>query len=374
MPWRHVGVQEQRVEFVVRASRGECLSGLCREFEITRPTGYRWLKRFREHGVAGVQELSRRPLLSPRRTAAVLEARIVELRRQRPDWGARKLAVLLEREGIRLPVITVHRVLLRHDLVLNREGRQQATGRFEREAPNQLWQMDFKGQKGSDAAIGPLSVLDDHSRYLVALQQTGTTRLEVVRERLEDIFQRNGLPDAMLMDHGVPWWNGSTRHGWTQLSIWMMRQGIRCCFSGVRHPQTQGKVERFHGALERARQRGDGDRWLEQPWLDAFRQEYNHLRPHEALAMQTPASRWHPSSRAYDANPPEWDYGPGAELRKVNTSGEITIHDTPWRVGLALRRQHVQIHRLEQRIFVFYCNSLIREIDLETQSSTAVDL
>jgi transposase InsO family protein len=374
MSWRLVGVQDQRVEFVVRASRGECLSSLCREYEITRPTGYLWLKRFREQGVVGVREHSRRPHLSPRRTSAAVEARIVELRRQRPDWGARKLAVLLEREGAELPVITVHRVLLRHDLVLDRERRRQATGRFEREASNQLWQMDFKGQKGANAATGPLSVIDDHSRYLVALEQTGTTCGEAVRERLEDVFRRSGVPEAMLMDHGVPWWNAASSKGWTQLSVWLMRQGIRCCFSGIRHPQTQGKVERFHGALEQARQRPDGGSWLEQSWLDAFRQEYNQLRPHEALAMQTPASRWHPSPKAYDAHPPEWDYGPGAELRKVNTCGEITIHDTPWRVSVALRRQHVQIQRLGQRIFVFYCNTLIREIDLGVQRSTAVDL
>ena len=373
MSWRLVGVQEQRVEFVIRASRGECLSRLCQEYEITRPTGYLWLKRFQQRGVAGVEERSRRPHGSPRRTAEAIEARIVEMRLERPDWGARKLAVLLEREGIALPVITVHRVLVRHDLVWDRERRRQATGRFEREAPNQLWQMDFKGQKGAEAAIGPLSVLDDHSRYLVALEQTGSTRGEVVRERLEGVFRQNGVPEAMLMDHGVPWWNAASSKGWTQLSVWLMRQGIRCWFSGIRHPQTQGKVERFHGALERARQRPDGERWLSQDWLDSFRQEYNQLRPHEALGMQTPASVWKPSSKTYQTNPPEWDYGLGAELRKVNTCGEITIHDTPWMVGRALRRQHVQIQRLDQRIFVFYCRTLVREIDLVARRSTAVD-
>jgi transposase InsO family protein len=148
-----------------------------------------------------------------------LEERIVALRRQRPDWGGRKLATLLQRDGIRLPVITVHRVLVRHGLVLDQERRKQATKRFERERPNELWQMDFKGQKDSDAAIGPLSVLDDHSRYLVALQQTGTTRAEVVRERLEGVFRSNGLPEAMLMDHGVPWWSARAASGWTQLMV-----------------------------------------------------------------------------------------------------------------------------------------------------------
>jgi len=373
MPWRLSGVRDQRVEFVIRASRGECLSALCREYEISRPTGYVWLKRFGDQGVAGIEERSRRPHLSPRQTSSALEARIVSLRRQRPDWGARKLAVLLEREGSPLPVITVHRVLLRHGLVLDRERRRQATGRFERERPNELWQMDFKGQKGSDAAIGPLSVLDDHSRYLVALEQTGTTRLEAVRERLEGVFRRNGLPEAMLMDHGVPWWNGSVSRGWTQLSVWLMRQGIRCHFSGIRHPQTQGKVERFHGALERARERSDANRWLEQRWLDAFRQEYNEIRPHEALGMRSPASLWQPSPRPYDPNPPAWEYGDGAELRKVNSDGDIYINDCPWMVSKTLRRERVQIQRLDQRILVFFCNTLVREINLCSQRSTAVD-
>ena len=166
-------------------------------------------------------------------------------------------------------------------------------------------------------------MLDDHSRYLIALEQTGTTRVEAVRERLEGVFRGNGLPEAMLMDHGVPWWGARAAHGWTQLSVWLMKQGVRCCFSGIGHPQTQGKVERFHGALEQARARPGAGAWLEQSWLDGFRQEYNQLRPHEALGMRTPASLWQPSPRAYDPNPPAWDYGQGAELRQVNSDGDL---------------------------------------------------
>ena len=366
-------MRDQRVEFVVRASRGESLSRLCREYEISRPTGYLWLKRFGEHGVAGVEEHSRRPHVSPHRTSSPIEERIVTLRRQRPDWGARKLAVLLEREGLVLPVITVHRVLVRHDLVLDRESRRQATGRFEREEPNQLWQMDFKGQKGSDAATGPLSVLDDHSRYLVALEQTGTTRSEAVRERLEGAFGSSGLPDQLLMDHGVPWWNARSANGWTKLMVWLMKQGIRCHFSGVRHPQTQGKVERFHGSLERARSRVGAERWLAQDWLDNFRHEYNELRPHEALGMRTPASLWRPSARAYDPNPQAWDYGTGAELRKVGAQGHIYIADRPWKVSQALASNTVRIERIDQRVLVYFCRTLVQQIDLRGERSTAVE-
>lgn len=373
MSWRQAGVRDQRVEFVIRASRGESLSALCREYAVTRPTGYLWLRRFRDQGVAGMEERSRRPHASPSRTRPELEERIVALRRERPDWGARKLAVLLERDGLRLPVITVHRVLARHGLVLDREGRRQATGRFERERANELWQMDFKGQKHSAAATGPLSVLDDHSRYLVALEQTGTTRSEAVRACLEGVFESNGLPEAMLMDHGVPWWSARASSGWTQLLVWLMKQGVRCHFSGTRHPQTQGKVERFHGALERARARPDAGRWLEQSWLDNFRHEYNQLRPHEALGMQTPATRWQPSPRQYDPNPPAWDYGEGAEIRKVGQLGEIYLDDRPWRVSRALTSEMVQLQRIDERVLVYFCTTLVREIDLSTGRSTPRD-
>ncbi len=281
----------------------------------------------------------------------------------------------------------MHRVLVRHGLVLDQDRRRPATGRFEREHPNELWQMDFKGQKGSKAAIGPLSVLDDHSRYLVALEQTGTTRGEAVRERLEGVFRTSGLPDAMLMDHGVPWWNARSPSGWTQLMVWLMKQGVRCCFSGIRHPQTQGphgqvlvrgvetqgKVERFHGALERARQRPGAEPWLEQSWLDGFRHEYNELRPHEALGMRTPASLWRPSTRAYDPNPPAWDYGDGAELRKVSGNGHIYVGNRPWKVSQALASERVELKRVDQRILIFFCQTLVQEIDLCCERSTAVD-
>ena len=373
MAWKQVCVRDARVEFVIRADRGEPLSGLCREYGIARPTGYLWVRRYREQGVAGMEERSRRPERSPRQTPSELEARIVALRRERPDWGARKLAVLLEREGIRMPAITVHRVLERHDLVLDRESRRHATGRFERERPNELWQMDFKGQKGSAAKIGPLSLLDDHSRYLVALEQTGSTGGEVVRERLEGVFLSLGLPDAMLMDHGVPWWSARASQGWTKLSVWLMKQGLRCYFSGIRHPQTQGKVERFHGALENARMRPGGEAWLTQSWLDEFRREYNEVRPHEALGMQTPAQVWRPSTRAYDPNPPAWDYGPVAEVRKVAPDGDIWLGNRGWFINRALIGETVQLKRVEQRVLIFFCKTLVREIDLASGQSTAVD-
>ena len=211
MAWNMVDKREQRVRFVVRASEpGGNLSALCREFGISRPTGYLWLQRWQQSKTAGLEEKSRRPQGSPQKTAgleeksrrpqnspgktsAAVEQQIVELRRQRPDWGARKLRPLLAERGIELPVITLHRALLRHGLVRAEDRHEAAVQRFQRAAPNELWQMDFKSPKGWEQPVGPLSVIDDHSR--------------------SDPIGADGqhAEEAMLMDHGTPWWNPAAR-------------------------------------------------------------------------------------------------------------------------------------------------------------------
>ena len=371
MAWGSVNVDDQRMRFVIWASRpGTMMREACEEFQISRPTGYEWLRRYKAGGIAGVVEKSRRPLHSPRQTAVQIEERLVELRQQRPDWGARKLQVLLEQERVKLPVATIHRILLRHGLVREQDRHRPAVQRFQREAPNQLWQMDFKGPVGWNAPMGPLSVLDDHSRYAIALEQTGSTQAEPVRERLEEAFGRCGVPEEMLMDHGTPWWNMQALTGWTWLTVWLMKQGIQLHFSGYRHPQTQGKVERFHGSLEAARKRrGWSMDQPQQPWLDAFRQEYNHVRPHEALHMRTPASVWNKSERRYQAKPPAWEYEPGAEVRQLAAQ----VQGRRWQISRALAGEYVRLIRIEQRILVYYCRSLVRELDLLTQQSAAAD-
>jgi transposase len=149
MAWKTMDVHEQRVRFVVAATQKlRSFSALCAEFDISRPTGYLWLERYRKLGVGGITEQSRKPHYSPRRTAKHLEQLVVQVRLRYPDWGARKLRVVLAREGVELPRNTIHRILLRHDLVSEEERHPQATQRFERSRPNELWQMDFKGPKG----------------------------------------------------------------------------------------------------------------------------------------------------------------------------------------------------------------------------------
>ena len=367
-------MEGQRLHFVEAAQSGErSVCSLCMEYGISRPTGYLWLKRYREQGAAGLRAISRRPQRTPRRSPAELEEQIVGLRGQHPDWGARKLVVLLGRSGVEVPSSTVHRVLRRHGLIHRLDSHPRATGSFCREAPNQLWQMDFKSPKGWNAHLGPLSVLDDHSRYAVVLEQLRSGQGAAVQERLERAFRDCGLPEAMLMDHGQPWWNAQSAGGWTQLSVWLMRLGIRLYYSGVRHPQTQGKVERFHGALERARRRyGMAGTALDQAWLDRFREEYNHVRPHEALKMNTPASCWHISPRSYDG-PADPVYPEAAELGRLNAQGSLRLEGRNWQVAGALANQTVRIARLDNRVLVFYANTPVRELDLAGHGSTMVE-
>lgn len=365
MAWRTSKVQEQRIEFVVAAHRREkSLTELCAEFEISRPTGYQWLKRYEANGIRGVVEKSRRPHASPRRTAAEWEERAVELRRERPDWGARKIQHLLEREGIRLPGSTIHRIFWRHDLVRKGEPRRLALRRFERERPNQLWQMDFKGPKGWDQPVGPLSVLDDHSRYAVALENTGSTQAQGVQCVLERVFHDSGVPEEMLMDHGTPWFNTQGRLGWSQFTVWLMDQDVALHFSGRGHPQTQGKVERFHRSLTSALlRRGTPEQAQRQVWLDAFRQEYNCVRPHEALQMRTPHQVWQKSLRAYREQSVAWLYPAGSEVKEVDRTGQLRLQHRRYYISKALAGREVGLQEVGARILVHYRRTLVCELD-----------
>jgi len=373
LAWKARDVSNQRIQFVIRAAAGaEPMTRLCEEFEISRPTGYLWLNRYR--GCEQIQELkekSRRPHHSPTRTAAEVEERVKKLREKYPDWGARKLAKLLGREGRSVPRITVHRILLRHGLVRSEDRHRAATQRFERGAPNELWQMDFKGMTKERSKCLPLVILDDHSRYLLGLFATAGTDAEGVQRSLEEIFRESGLPDAMLTDHGTPWWNMKSASGWTWLTVWLMKQGVRIHLSGYRHPQTQGKIERCNGSLEMAmwkRPKDAGQSW--QSWFDAYRQEYNHVRPHEALGMDVPAEHWRPSSRCFEPTPKAWDYADPQRVRRVDQSGSISVAGTKYFVSRALVGEAVELQPLEETMLVWFCRTLVAEFNLRTKESS----
>lgn len=358
------------------ASRAEkSLEELCREFGISRQTGYTWLKRYREEGASGVLvERSRAPLHRPFETSREVVSAVVELRQRWPDWGARKLHHRLGVQRPELKVIsvsTVQRILAREGLIRPQDRHIPALRRFQREAPNELWQMDFKGPRGFRTRSGPLSVIDDHSRFVLVLEHLECARIEPVRDCLRRTFTDNGLPDQMLIDHGTPWWNANSPWGWTELTVWIMQQGIRIYLSRVRHPQTQGKIERMHGNLHAAirKRRIDAD---DQSWLDAFRHEYNHLRPHEALGMATPASRWQRSSRPYRANPRPWEYPASQIPIRLNHHGQMHWQGRRWEVSRALQDQIVALELVGNRALVYFCNTPVQQLDLSSGTSAAL--
>lgn len=376
MPWREWSVIEERLQFVIQASReGCCIKDLCAEFGISRQTGYVWLKRYRAGGHSEMGNRSRRPRESPRKSSVAIERAVVELRRKWPDWGAPKLSKILSQQSpaMLVQMRTVHRILERHGMIAPQDRRRPAVKRFERGEPNELWQMDFKGPQGSSAhsAVGPLSVMDDHSRYLVALHHLGSTKLEGVRRSLKETFGAVGMPDSMLMDHGTPWWNAASPWGLTELSIWIMQLGIRLIYSGICHPQTQGKVERMHGALQRAVRKRKGN-LEDQNWLDEFRAEYNNLRPHEALGMSTPVSSWRPSSRALPQQVKEWEYPSTAECVLLGCDGQLCWQGRRWEISNALRRQVVGIEIIGERAIVYFCRTPMRELDLKTGATSYI--
>jgi transposase InsO family protein len=369
MPWKRMSMDEERMRFVIRAVSGkESMAGLCREFGISRPTGYLWRRRYERGGsFTALREGSRRPHQSPTRTEAGQEERIAALRKE-TGWGAKKLHVLLrEEQGVVVPVRTIHRVLERRGLVAE-DVHAPALKRFERSAPNELWQMDSKGKyPAPERECHPLSILDDHSRYAVGLYALSALAIEQAWPCLVETFHHYGVPQAMLMDRGSLWWSEQNGWGLTWLSVQLIRQGIGLLYGRVCHPQTQGKVERFHRTLgAELRHRGLPRRWAEWPGLLAQVQlDYNQRRPHEALGQRPPRELYQPSPRRYRERPREWEYPAGSAVKRLNTQGMLEEGGRRWFVCGSLSGQRVRVERIGSKLLVSYRHMYIREIDLD---------
>ncbi|MCP4568703.1 MAG: IS481 family transposase [FCB group bacterium] len=376
MPWKCVDVMEERIKFIFLAlQKGANFSRLCYNFGISRPTGYLWLNRYLESGsFAAVGELSRRPHHTANKTSRDLESRVIALRRKH-GWGARKLRELLLRDGLDMKEATINRILKRNDLIKPEDSHRPALKRFERERPNELWQMDFKGDyKADEGRCYPLSLLDDCSRFAVGLYALSRQNTPVVYNSLVHAFETYGVPEAMLMDHGVPWWSTTNGHGLTRLSVRLVKQGIKLRFSGVRHPQTQGKVERFHRTLEHAVNH-HGKPTSMSGWKQMFTyfiDEYNRIRPHEALQMDVPANRYKPSPKAYNPNPPEWEYPLGSTVKRLNPQGCFDYRHRRLFVCEALGGERVQIQKTDNKLLVKFRNVYIREINTKNGRSVSL--
>jgi transposase InsO family protein len=377
MTWRTESVMDQRLEFVLRAKEGEePLAELCREYGISRPTGYLWLNRYQQVGsVAGLAELSRRPGHSPQRTAAEIETAVLAVR-DKTGWGGPKIAKVLAPQGMQVAPATAQRILKRGGRVVKPKT-DKTTVRFEKAECNELAQMDFKGEYTlPEEKCYPLSFLDDCSRYLHGLWPLSSTGGEGVKQTLEGYFREHGVPLSILMDHGTPWYGTTNQHGLTWVSVWLLKQGVVLRYSGVGHPQTQGKVERFHQTLKvRTRHRGAPTtmgEWCR--WAVEFRYEYNHERPHEALGMKTPAEVYQPVNlRAYQEQPREWEYGGGTVMR-LNTQGLLYYRQRRYFVSEALATERVRVDELDGKLLVTFRHMTVREIEIRTGKSRAVML
>jgi transposase InsO family protein len=373
MPWRECDQMSLREEFVIMGSAaGANVAELCRRFGVSRKTGYKWLSRFRSGGREALADRSRRPESSPTRTACKLEQRIVNVRRDHPAWGGRKIARWLRNHGQHnVPAAsTISEILRRHGLIDEEASRKaQPLIRFEHAEPNDLWQMDFKGHFGliGGGRCHPLTVLDDHSRFSIALRACGNERAVTVREELTRVFRCYGLPRAMLMDNGPPW-GRDEQHRHTPLTVWLMEQGIRVTHGRPYHPQTQGKDERFHRTLKAELLQGREfiDLSDTQQHFEPWRAMYNTERPHEALELAVPISRYQASPRPLVESPAAWDYGPGAETRRVCINGTISFHGRTFKVGKAFRGRRVGLRPLDPDGVhgISFCQTQICQIDL----------
>lgn len=289
--------KEQFCRQVVR--EGVSVAHACREFTISRQTGYEVLARYLEEGREGLAARSHRPHTSPNRIPRELEEAVVRARSEHPAWGARKLSAYLEGAGLRCPKTTIGRVLKRNGLIDSTEAaKHKAWKRFESSEPNEVWQMDFTDFRlsGCTAQSHVLVILDDASRFLLKLGAYPNERRGTVEEALRGAFETYGMPEVILTDNGAPWGSCGMGEGYTKLSVWLIRLNIKPVHARAYHPQTIGKVERFNRTLRRELGLG-GFRDLaeSQRALDDYLAVYNFERPHSSLELKVPANLYHSS-------------------------------------------------------------------------------
>jgi transposase InsO family protein len=373
MAWKDVSVMSQRAEFVELARvEGSNVSELCRRFGVSRKTGYKWLSRYEVAGHSGLADQSRRPLDPAGRTSEEMEQRVLAMRTKHPAWGGRKLRRrLMDLGHSEVPAAsTITEILRRHGRLDEGSGAGQANvQRFEHACPNDLWQMDFKGHfpLTRGGRCHPLTVLDDHSRYSLGLRACDNERTETVPRELTEIFRCYGLPRRMLMDNGSPWGDAGDQP-WTHLTAWLVRLGISISHGRPRHPQTQGKDERFHRTLaaEVLRDRSFLDVVQAQRAFDPWRQVYNTERPHEALSLAVPASRYRVSPRAFPEKLLPIEYAPDVKVRQASTKGVIKFEARAIRVSQAFAGEPIGIRATGQAgcYAILYAHQVLGQVDL----------
>lgn len=372
MPFEDQSAMSQKREFVGLAlAEGANVSQLCRRFGIGRTSGYKLLHRYRTEGEAGLAEHSRRPRTSPARTPAELEAAVLEVRGEHPAWGGRKIAQVLSRRGQgELAPSTVTSILRRNGIELGGlGGGAKPFIRFEHAAPNELWQMDFKGHVAlRSGRVHPLTVLDDHSRYSLVLAACADETTHTVKAQLISAFGRYGLPWRIATDNGAPWGDGAGE-GFTPLVVWLIETGVAVSHSRPYHPQTLGKDERFHRSMKaEVLSTPFVDLAQAQQAFDRWRELYNTERPHDALAGGVPIERFTPSSRDYSDIVTPFEYASDDIIRRVHQKGRLSFKGRILKVSKAFTGKAVALRPTgtEGLFDIFFRHQKIRTVDLHT--------
>lgn len=382
MPWKQTDPMSQRAKFVLALDEGAfSMTELCQRFHISRKTGYKWRDRFREGGLTALADRSRAPGHSPHRTVEALEEALVALRRQHPTWGARKLLVILAQrqpalvDQYGLPAAsTVTDILHRHGLITPRRNRRRAhhpgASPLQATAPNDVWTADFKGEfrLGKGQYCYPLTVCDAYSRFLLACQARASTAHATAQPVFEQLFQRYGLPRVIRTDNGSPFASRALR-GFSRLSAYFTKLGIGHDRIRPGHPQENGRHERMHRTLKAETTRPpEATMKAQQHRFDAFRLQYNTVRPHEALSMQTPASSYARSERRMPDRLAGPVYAGHMEVRRISHGGCFSWRGRHVFLTTVLCRDYVGLEEVEEGLWnVFFYDVLLARYDERRQ-------
>ena len=360
MPWKECHVMDERMRFVARLLDGEKMAGLCEEFGISRKTGYKIYDRYKETGLVGLTDRSRRPHRHANQLPLAVEKMIVRLKKDYPKWGAPKLQ---ERLKVRWPEVacpaisTVHAVLDRHGLVRRRRRRIRprltGTRLTQPTTPNALWCADYKGEflLTNRRYCYPLTITDFATRYLIACEAQSTTKERYAFSVFERAFQDYGLPAAIRTDNGVPFASAHALYGLSKLAVWWLRLGITLERIAPGHPEQNGRHERLHLTLKTEATHPAAPNLQQQARFDTFVERFNHERPHQALDMKTPASLYVPSGRPY-CGLEELEY-PGHDWRAViTTCGRICCQPRKINVSQVFAGQRVGVKQVDEHIWL----------------------
>ena len=383
MPWKDVTIMDERIRFVARLLEGEQMAGLCREFGISRKTGYKIFDRYKECGIEAISDRPRRPYRYGNQLPAQIESMIITLKRNKPHWGARKIREKLVRQwdaSVKVPAkSTIHAVLDRNGLVKHgrrKHGHAEGTPLSLGQEPNDLWCTDYKGEflLGNHTYCYPLTVTDHASRYLLLCEGMESTREALAITAFERLFRERGMPTAIRSDNGVPFASPNALFTLSRLSVWWLRLGISIERIKPGHPQQNGRHERMHLTLKKEATRPPGENIFQQQGkFDTFIDEYNNDRPHEALGMKYPAELYKPSPRMY-AGLPELVYPLHDLTTNVTHCGRICLHRKKINLSTVFAGQSVGLKEVEEGTWlVSFMDYDLGYIDLEERTLQPLD-